>query len=110
MRVPRSATRTEHLRRAADCVRADLPPAVLLTVVVRHGATRHGGRHGLARTTRPRSSFELARAGLVEAWSVPLFSKSTLMRWATTGSSWLKSSKAAVCAIRWALAQTPWMV
>src|SRR5205807_1075602 len=34
MRVPRSGTRTEHLRRAADCVRADLPPAVLLTVVV----------------------------------------------------------------------------
>src|SRR6266851_7059603 len=49
MRIPRSGTRTEHLRRAADCVRADLPPAVLLTVVVRHGATRHGvrnGRHG----------------------------------------------------------------
>src|SRR6202048_4525601 len=46
MRVPRSGTRTEHLRRAADCVRADLPPAVLLTVVVRHGATRHGGRNG----------------------------------------------------------------
>src|SRR5438132_7200300 len=37
MRVPRSGTRTEHLRRAADCVRADLPPAVLLTIVVRHG-------------------------------------------------------------------------
>ncbi len=46
MRVPRSGTRTEHLRRAADCVRADLPPAVLLTVVVRHGATRYGGRNG----------------------------------------------------------------
>src|SRR4029077_15487621 len=32
MRVSRSGTRTEHLRRAADCVRADLPPAVLLTL------------------------------------------------------------------------------
>ena len=49
MRVPRSGTRTEHLRRAADCVRADLPPALLLTVVVRHGATRHGGRNGASR-------------------------------------------------------------
>jgi uncharacterized membrane protein len=43
--VHRSGTGTEHLRRAADCVRADLPPAVLLTVVV-HGATRHRGRLG----------------------------------------------------------------
>src|ERR1700731_4745904 len=46
MCVPRSGTRNEHLRRAADCVRVDLPPAVLLTVVVRRGATRHGGRNG----------------------------------------------------------------
>ncbi len=35
MRVPCSGTRTGHLRRAADCVRTDLPPAVLLTAVVR---------------------------------------------------------------------------
>ncbi len=46
MRVPRSVTRTEHLRRAADCVRADLPPAVLLTVVVRHGVEVRDGLHG----------------------------------------------------------------